>query len=237
MKKIEQIIFLRDKLGLSWWQIGKIVYPEMEPSKAALKAYGYYKWYKERTISSIQTISSAVQVTDELYVKSKLREEYEPLFIGDLRKKRIALARQLKYAKDRERDRIYREINRIKLLELLIIIYDSIGLSRYDYERMWLMTIYSVGRKLVKRIDLSKDRVKWSRRGIDHLSEEAAAFLYAVYFVVLYNTRYQRLLEKIREIIYGLMRGRSRERKIRKIHEIMKEKFADVLADVILKIP
>ena len=242
MSKPKYIVYLRDEMGLSFWQIAKIVYPDefkKKPEKTELKVYGIYVKekgrYMETKDKSILISTGICQAIDH-YVKTKIHESHEPLFVGDLKKKRLELARQLKYSKNSERDKIYREINKIKLLELLIIVYDLIGLSQYDKDRMFLITLYNVGKKLVERIDLSKDHVKWRRSGIDHLSEYAAAFLYIVYFVVLYNTQYQGFLEKVRGIIYTIMKGRSRKKKIERIQKIIQEKYGDVIPRIILRI-
>jgi len=98
------------------------------------------------------------------------------------------------------------------------------------------MALYNIGKKLVDRIPLEKDHVKWRKSGIDHLSEYAAAFLYIVYFVVLYNTQYQRYLERIREIIYTIMKGRSREKKIERIQRIIQERYGDIIPKILLRI-
>ena len=241
MNKSEYIVFLRDEVGLSFRQIGKIVYPEeykRDPDKTELKVYGLYVNKKNITkTNKIISYSSGISQNIEHYVKTKIHESHEPLYLGDLRKKRFELSKQLKYTKNEEkRKEIYREINKVKLLELLIIIYDLIGLSQYDRDRMILMTIYNVGRKLVERIPLDKDHVKWRKSGIDHLSENAAAFLYIVYFVGLYNTQYQRYLERVREIIYTIMKGRSREKKIERVQKIIQEKYGDVIPKIILRL-
>ena len=238
MNKTQLIMKLRDEFNLSWYQIAKIVYGSGD-SRTQLKVYGlYHKAKNSRSTNNVIVTTSGIVSSIDLYVKSKVHESHEPMFIGDLQKERIELARQLKHLKreDPRRQEIYKKINEIKLLELLIIIYDLIGLAEYDKERMYLQLIYSIGRKLVKRIDLSKDRVKWSRKGIDHLSEEAAAFLYIVYFAALYNTQYQRFLDKIREIVYSLIKGRNREKKIQRIHKIIREKYSDVLSNIILRL-
>ena len=241
MNKSEYIVFLRDEIGLGFRQIARIVYPEeykRDPDKTELKVYGLY--VKKKNIegkNKIISFSTGISQNIEHYVKTKIHESHEPMYLGDLRKRRFELSRQLKYVKDDQRKRdIYREINKVKLLELLVIVYDLIGLSEYDRDRMILMTIYNIGRKLIERIPLEKDHVKWRKSGIDHLSEHAAAFLYVVYFIALYNTQYQRFLEKIRELVYSIMKGRSLEKKVEKIQRIMQERYGDIIPKVILRI-
>ncbi len=241
MNRSEYIVFLRDEIGLGFRQIARIVYPEeyaREPDKTELKVYGLYVKKKNITKTNrIISYSSGISQDIKYYVKTKIHESHDPLYLGDLRKKRLELARELKYEKDkRKRLEIYREINKIKLLELLIIVYDLIGLSEHDKDRMYLLTIYNIGRKLVERIPLEKDHVKWRKTGIDHLSEHAAAFLYITYFITLYNTQYQWLLEKVRELVYTIMKGRSREKKVEKIQRIIQEVYGDVIPKIILRL-
>lgn len=237
MNKVRYVVFLRDEIGLSFRQIAKIV-EGRDDSKTILKVYGWYRTVKDNE-SKGKMITTTSMITQNIqhYVKTKVHESHEPLYLGDLRKRRLELARQLKYTKDEQRRKeIYREINKTKLLELLIIVYDLVGLSQYDRDRMILMTIYNVGRKLVDRVPLEKDHVKWRRTGIDHLSEYAAAYLYIVYFVTLYNTRYQYFLEKVQNIIYTIMKGRSLEKKLVKIQRIIQDVYGDIIPKILLRI-
>lgn len=238
MSKSDYIVYLRDELGLSFNKIAEIV-ERRRDSKAVLKVYGLYckkKRNSERIAVGIVDSSGIVGSID-YYVKSKISEDHEPMFIGDLRERRLELASRLKNAKsDEERRRIYRELNKVKLLELLILSYDLIGISEHDRERMYLLYLYNVGRRLVDKVDLDKDGVKWLSSRIEYLSDDASAFLYVCWFLTLHTTPLYHYLDRVRSIIYSMVRGRKMEKKREEIRRILQEKYADVLADVILRI-
>jgi len=142
----------------------------------------------------------------------------------------------LKFERDEEKRReIYRRINRAKLLELVLSVYYLIDLDRYDRDRMYYTMLYNVAKELVGRVDLCKDGVKRNRNSLEYLSDDAAAFLYVTYFAVLYNSRLQALLDRVREIVFHIIRGRK-NRKIEKLHRIIREKYGDVIAKVVFRL-
>jgi len=238
MSKSDYILYLRDELGLSFNKIAELI-EGCGKGKSVLKVYGLYCKKKRNSEKIAVGIvdSAGIVGSIDYYVKSKISEDHEPMFIGDLRERRLELASRLKNAKsDEERKRIYRELNKVKLLELLILSYDLIGITEHDRERIYLIYLYNVGRKLVERVDLNKDGVKWARDRIEYLSVDAAAFLYVCWFLALHGSPLYYYLDKVRGIIYSLIRGRKEERKREEIKKVLKEKYADVLADVVLRI-
>jgi len=236
--KSDYILYLRDELGLSFNKIAELI-EGCGKGKSVLKVYGlYYK--KKRNSEKISTgivEDSRIVSSIDYYVKSKIAETHEVMFIGDLWERRLELARKLKIAKDEEeRRRIYRELNKVKLLELLILSYDLIGISEHDKERLYLTYLYSIGRKLVDRVDLDKDGVKWVTGRIEYLSADAASFLYVCWFLTLHGTPLFYYLDKVRGIIYSMIEGRKMEKKREEVKKVLKERYADVLADVVLRI-
>jgi len=51
----------------------------------------------------------------------------------------------------------------------------------------------------------------------------------------LNNTPYLRFLDDVRRIIYAALKGRK-ERKLEEVRRIIREKFLDVIGDVVLRI-
>ncbi len=242
MSIARHIWYLREELGLSYRQIARIVYGRTD-SLTILKVNGIYKTYMRRyNASKINVITKHGVITGDniadtvnYYSLDKVLEDHSISFIGNLAEERKRLARLLKHVKDPgKRREVYRRINRVKLLELVFIVYDIIGLSQYDPARMYLSALYSVAKKLVDRVDLDRDGVKRISNSIRYLNGEASAFLYIVYFTVLHNTPYNHLLDKINEIIYSLTSEKHRSRKIEKIKKIITEKYSDILASIII---
>jgi len=238
LTKTEIIRILRDVYGLSWNAIAEVVEGKRD-SKSVLKVYGLYCKAKMRRNSNTEDFGivedRGIVFNIDYYVKSKVYESHVVEIVGDLQKERLELAKLLKHTEGEKREEVYKKLCELKLLELLIIIYDLIGLSQYDRDRMYLSYIISVGKKLLKHLEIDRDHVKWSRSEVLYLTPLAAAFVYTVFFLALNNTPYVRLLDEVRRIIYAALKGRK-ERKIEEVRRIIREKFLDVIGEVVLRI-
>jgi len=238
LTKTEIIRILRDVYGLSWSQIVEIVEGRRDP-RLKLKVYGLYRKakMKRNTGSDGDGIleDRGIPVNIDYYVKSKVYDSHVVEVVGDLRGERLELAKLLKHTSGEKHEEVYRQLCELKLLELLIIVYDLIGLSQYDRDRMYLSYIVSIGKKLLKRLEIDRDHVKWSKSEVMYLTPLAAAFVYVVYFLALNNTPYVRLLDEVRRIIYAAIKGRK-EKKIEEMRRIIREEFLDVIGDVVLRI-
>ena len=189
--------------------------------------------YRRRRVDKL--VNDIVISGSRYYTPSQLYQ-YGVLDVKDLRRERIFLARMLKFERDEEKRReIYRRINRAKLHELILSVYYLIDLERYDRDRMYYTMLYNVAKELVGKVDLCKDGVKEERNSLEYLSDDAAVFLYITYFAVLYNFRLQALLDRVREIVFHIIRSRK-NRKIEKLHRIICEKYGDVIAKVVFRL-
>jgi len=227
--RTEEIVLLRD-FGYGWRQIARMVYG-CGCDKCALKAYSLYAKKLERARARAAAAAPAaageedtVALGAEWYVKSKLYA-FQTLY-ERLREEREHLARLAKYAGPGERPGVLERLHRVKLLQLIMLLYNMTGLASEDRSRLYAMRLLQRAKALVGRADASKDHVRYGRGSVQYASAEASAFALAVFISTLAGSKYSKYIYMARDIL--LPRDPKRASQVLKA---LQEKYWDVLVE------
>ncbi len=227
--KPQEIIFLRDHMGFSWRTIAKIIYPReynKNPDKTVLKVRGMYTTYSKRyNVPKDHVITFPCVIT---------------LYDGDPRDLNITTeygAASSRVIRRIGMDRVER--HKEELLQLLKIVYDITGISRFDVRRTFLMGLLNIGRALLGLVDLNVANADIKNNIVNSVHAEALAYVYVVFHIATYGTPYSQYMTRVWSWILSTLpkKKRIRERKIssvrKKITEILPKAIPLVLNDQI----
>jgi len=227
--KAEEVVVLRE-FGYSWGQIAKLVYG-CGCSRCKLKAYALYamRLRRARARAAAAALVAAgeedtVALGAEWYVKSKLHA-FQTLY-ERLREEREHLARLAKHADPGERPGILERLHRVKLLQLVLLLYNATGLASEDRSRLYAMRLLQRARALVGRADASKDHVRYGHGTVHYASAEASAFALAVFIASLAGTKYSKYIYRARDLL--LPRDPTRASQVLRT---LQEKYGDILLE------
>jgi len=229
--RTDEIVLLRE-FGYGWRQIAKIVYG-CGCSKCELKAYAHYAMRqragKKAAAKAAPAAAAAgeeatVALEAEWYVKSKLYA-FQTLY-ERLREEREHLARLAKYAGPGERPGILERLHRVKLLQLILLLYNATGLASEDRSRLYAQRLLQKAKALVCRADASKDQVRYGHGAVHYASAEASAFALAVFISALAGSKYSKYIYRARDLLISRDPGRASQ-----VLRILREKYGDVLVE------
>ncbi len=227
-----EVVVLRDVVGLSWRTIARMVYPReyrVDPDRTVLKIRGMYATYSRRyNVSCDSVITSDGVIT----VVSDSRPR---LYDGDPRDLNISMSLGTESFRRSRRFLDQCGRHREELLQLLRIVYDRVGISSFDRERVFLMGLIGFGRKFLELVDLSRANADIKNDVVYSAHSEALAYVYVVFYVATYGTQYMHYMPRVwRFILDVLPRKRNREKKLREVREKIKEMLPKAL-DIILR--
>ena len=211
---LQEVIILREYLGLSWWHIAKQVCKCNERqriAKTALSLYGRYKRYRYKQQERKEYDNKENMQDRDQYTGHPGFQHLSQVSVRLL----PASYRDLKLAAGSREER-----HKWELLELVDYFYNKINLSAHDPERVWLAGLHKHALLVMQHINLGKANAQHlNSEGRKSASVEALAFIYVVFELTLSNTPFYHKLRELWLVILSFMpeQRRRRERKIREL--------------------
>ena len=199
------------------WEMVLLLSDYLRPSEIALILYGSTRhvnrvlsllWYLRRKKG---VFKASDFYGDQLRPSVKSYEHHEvALELATLSRKQ----RRLCMSKE--------ELVKEGLLYLLRVIYDEIGLAIHDSDRTILFGLDSIGKKLLRYINLSKEHVSMKRR-TRSISAEAMAYAYVAFYITLYGRPYFcQYMNRVWRWILDNLPQRGRKKRLEEIKEEIK---------------